>query len=1170
MKKRKHRAAVGVLLGVLGVAGIYLARDLPFQIQERHREEVEEGIPHVEPASDEAEKAMGNIRAQPGFSLELFAAEPRLANPVCFYIDHRGRFYVAETFRIHAGVTDMRRHREWLVDDLANRTVADRLETMKRNLGEEFRSYSGVPDRIRLIEDRSQDGRADHDTVFADFRDTLTGIGAGLLVDRDSVYYTCIPDLWKLTDRSGDGRADEKIRLSTGYGVRFAFYGHDLHGLRKGPDGKIYFSIGDRGFHVESEGSVLAYPDEGAVLRCNPDGSELEVVHRGLRNPQELAFDDYGNLFTGDNNADGGDLARWVHVVEGGHSGWQVGYQWIREPVNLGPWNVERLWLPHFEGQAGYIVPPVTNIGAGPAGVTYYPGTGLPDRYQGHFFMCDFRGSPSSLIHAFTLRPRGASFEMVGRHDFLTGTLFTDVDFGPGAGLYFTDWVEGWGLTGKGRIYRVFDPAVEDDHRVLETRRLLGEGFQHRSSKELLRLLGHGDQRIRLEAQFELADRGAESLEGLMEVALQAERRLARLHALWALGQLGRTSSLHTPLFTQFLTDGDEEVRGQAAKLLGDLKVQSGEEELIQGLKDPSPRVRFFAAQSLSKLGSRRAIEPLVELLRENGDRDPYLRHAGALGLAGVQDPEALAAHARDPSTSVRMGVLLALRRMESPAVALFLEDPEPSLVVEASRAIYDVPIPEAFSALAAKANDPALQEWMRRAPLSEQVLSQWTNREALIGDGGSIRYFYPLMRRVLAANARLAGAEQAQTLTRVAASSGAYELIRLEAVELLAHWPKEIPLDPVLGLWRPLPERDARVAEKTVRSVVSELLTGGSDRVQTAAADLVAEYRIDEAASLLLSLVRDNEKNEDTRVAALKALGSLGGREYREALTASHRSGSAVLRSESYRELVRIDPSSALPILEPVLEEGSLLERQMVFQLLGKMEGPDARRLLSEWMGRLAQGKVEPPLQVELLEAAEESKDPEIRKKLQQYRASVAEEDPLGPYRPALQGGTSQSGARIFFQNEQVECVRCHAIGARGGGEAGPNLSGLSARADRESILESVVVPNRSITPGYENVTLLMQDGREHAGRVVTEDERWIFLEIQDPLDEDFWGTPADRVHSIVDTVSEGVQQGPQLRIPKAEVVERRRNLSSMPEGLGDSLTLRQLRDLVEFLAGL
>src|SRR6185369_415652 len=153
---------------------------------------------------------------------------------------------------------------------------------------------------------------------------------------------------------------DQRKSLSYGYGVRYNFLGHDLHGLRFGPDGKLYFSIGDRGLHVQTrEGRILDNPDSGSVLRCELDGSNLELFATGLRNPQELAFDDFGNLFTGDNNSDSGDQARWVHVVEGGDSGWRMAYQYLPD---RGPFNREKIWHPQEEGQPAYIVPPVTNI----------------------------------------------------------------------------------------------------------------------------------------------------------------------------------------------------------------------------------------------------------------------------------------------------------------------------------------------------------------------------------------------------------------------------------------------------------------------------------------------------------------------------------------------------------------------------------------------------------------------------------------------------------------------------------------------------------------------------------------------------------------------------------------------------------------------------------------
>ena len=105
------------------------------------------------------------------------------------------------------------------------------------------------------------------------------------------------------------------------------------------------------------------------MFRCDPDGKNLEVVARGLRNPQELAFDEFGNLFADDNNCDKGDHARLVYVVEGGDSGWNMAYQTIPPPYLVGPWHAERMWhLPHA-GQPAWIVPPVGKLGAGPSGL---------------------------------------------------------------------------------------------------------------------------------------------------------------------------------------------------------------------------------------------------------------------------------------------------------------------------------------------------------------------------------------------------------------------------------------------------------------------------------------------------------------------------------------------------------------------------------------------------------------------------------------------------------------------------------------------------------------------------------------------------------------------------------------------------------------------------------
>ena len=124
--------------------------------------------PPVVAASAEPQQALKSVRVPQGLRLELYAAEPLVANPVAFGFDERGRLFVTETFRLHKGVTDNRQHMNWLDDDLASRTVADRVAMNRKYLGKEFADYGMEHDRIRLVEDRDGDGRADSAVVFAD------------------------------------------------------------------------------------------------------------------------------------------------------------------------------------------------------------------------------------------------------------------------------------------------------------------------------------------------------------------------------------------------------------------------------------------------------------------------------------------------------------------------------------------------------------------------------------------------------------------------------------------------------------------------------------------------------------------------------------------------------------------------------------------------------------------------------------------------------------------------------------------------------------------------------------------------------------------------------------------------------------------------------------------
>ena len=102
---------------------------------------------------------------------------------------------MAETFRLHDGVTDNRRNMHWLRDDLAAQTVEDRIRLHKKWLGEKASEYTLHPDRVRQVVDINGDGKADRATIFSDgYQNIEDGIGAGLLARNGNIYYTCIPN----------------------------------------------------------------------------------------------------------------------------------------------------------------------------------------------------------------------------------------------------------------------------------------------------------------------------------------------------------------------------------------------------------------------------------------------------------------------------------------------------------------------------------------------------------------------------------------------------------------------------------------------------------------------------------------------------------------------------------------------------------------------------------------------------------------------------------------------------------------------------------------------------------------------------------------------------------------------------------------------------------------
>ena len=666
-----------------------------------------------------------------GFRVELFAREPLVADPVAFDIDSEGRIFVAESHRQERGVEDNRSSAFWLLDDLAAQTVEDRLAyykkwSDKRKNGMAY--YSEFVDRVRMVEDTDGDGLGDRVTnISPDFQEPLDGTGAGVLVDGEHLLYTCIPHLWRMPIGKDGILREAPESMFEGFGVRTALRGHDMHGLVIGMDGLIYWSIGDRGYHLTTrEGVVLADPKSGAVFRCRPDGTHLELFATGLRNPQELAFNEFGDLFTGDNNSDGGDQARFVFVMHGGETGWEMNYQTLEGANQRGPWNQEGIW--HLRGaderfHPAWALPPLAHVGSGPSGLAYAPGTMLPSEWSGRFYMCDFLGSDKhSSVLAIAAVRLGAGYEVTEVKPFAREVLATDVAFGPDGRVYVSDWGGGWYSKDAGEIYAVWSPEDRDSAVSVQTRVILARGFGGRAIDELIALLAHPDMRVRRGAHFELAAQGEASTARLLAVAqddgaAQTDplRRLSRIHAIWALGMqaVGVRCALVTssdPLapLVSLLDSEDAEIRAQVARTLSEAHYQPAAAKLIEHVFDEDLRVRAACAIACGALKLPEAVPALAAALWENEEKDAFLRHALVMGLAGCADSAKLQELSADQFASVRLGVLLAMRKHRDPAIARFLFDLDFRIATEAARAIWDLPIPEGFAALAQAAGRAA------------------------------------------------------------------------------------------------------------------------------------------------------------------------------------------------------------------------------------------------------------------------------------------------------------------------------------------------------------------------------------------------------------------------------------------------------------------------------
>ncbi len=918
-------------------------------------------------AAADARKGV-SVTVPPGLELKLFASEDLLVDPVALEFDDKGTLYVVSTSRANLPL-DIRGHPTWVPTVHTLKTVPDLLNFYKKELAPErsaqnrwipdlnkdgsndIRDLAEFKERLYRIQDTNGDGVADASRIMIEGfnADPTYDVVGGILFNEGDLLFGIAPGVWRLKDDNGDGTIDRQIAISEGYSTHPAFAGHGISGLMMGPDGRLYWEVGDIGLDVtDKSGKRWSYPNQGAVLRSDPDGSNFEVYATGIRNLQEFSFDEFGNLISVDNDGDHqGETERVVYIPNGSDSGWRSNWQYGKytDPKNnrYNVWMDEQLFKPRFDGQAAYIVPPVASYHTGPSGMAYNPGTALSEEWRNTFFVTSFPGAASNArIYGFKLKEDGAGFALDSDRVLLQGILAIGLKFGPDGALYLTDWITGWQSKNKGRVWALDSPQAASSPVRAEVKKVLGERLDARSAGDVASLLRHADMRVRQKAQFELVRRA--DIQSLTTASGDAQSRLARIHGIWGIAQLARKNDSHAAALVRLLKDGDDEIRAQSAKMLGDVRYVRAGEPLMPLLEDRAPRVRFFAAEALGRIAYKPAVPPLVEMLAANDDKDALLRHAGSLALSRIGAADAVAGLSTHTSRGVRIAAVVALRRMRNAGVARFLTDADESVVLEAARAINDDgSIDGALPALARVLDDKRF------------------TKEALL-------------RRAISASLKVGAPDAAARLSAFAADPKNARAMRVEAVAALGVWASPSTMDRVDGIYigQP-PARDPAAARDAILKMLQA--AEADDSMKIALAEAAGRLSLQEAAPILLAQLK-SDPSADVRVAALRGLEALKPSNISEIMKVAIGDTSPEVR----RAAVAILPSLPLGEAEKVqnlvavIRGGTASDQQAGIGVLGGMKSPEAQNALATFFDELAAGKLAREVHADLVDTMQAS----------------------------------------------------------------------------------------------------------------------------------------------------------------------------------------------------
>lgn len=869
--------------------------------------------------------------------------------------------------------------------------------------------------QIKLLEDTNADGIYDKRTIFAD----KIGFPQGGVFYKGSLYASSAPDLLKLTDSDGDGVADKREVILTGWVLNVN--ANSLIGPFLGPDGWLYLTSAIMGFDVTTKEGKRLKGETSRIWRVRPDGSGLEWVSAGgMNNPVELTFTEAAEpigtetYFT---NPKAGQRDALVYWTEGG----------VYPKPNK---NIDRDSLP----RTGDLMPVVSKYSrVAPSGISNYRNTALGNDFKGNLFSAQFN---THRIIRHRLIREGASFRTEDEVFFST----VDEDFHPtdvledGAGSLLVVETGGWFIKGcplsqvskpelKGAIYRI---RRKDAEKTVDP---YGNkiAWPTLSPAQAAPYLSDKRPFVVDRAQQLLVDRGEEAVADLIKSSRSPSSAEVRAKSVFALYRIGTPKALYG--VHQALSDPDLQVSLAAVRSVGLAKHKPSVNKLIGLLSSKAAlALRRQAATALGQIGDPVAIPSLLASAASTEDR--FVRHALIYALFSINRPELVANGLKHPSPLVVEASLIALDQMPGQNIQA---DQVVGLLSNTNKSLQG-------TALWVASHHP---EWSKdiRGYLAKRFqkniltpVEEESYRELLIAlsDDSAIQEFV---------------ADQVQ------AASNAHQLLMLSV--MAGSQSKEMP--------------------KPWADQVGKLLTSAnSPQIQAKALELVRLRSVVSLNNVLRQFADDEKNNTLLRIEALSALtesdkklkdthfnylyGQLNGKtEVSARLRAASTLSQANLSESQLLEIAQnylphADPF-ILPRLLPVFK-GAYSTQVGLSLVSALMESPTLDSYSEIYLQKLF-GKYPDAIK------------PQVEKLLAALNETHAERvSYLRSLEETITTGHVEEGRKLFFN--KAACSVCHTVGKEGG-TLGPDLTSIQRDRSPHDLLEAIVYPSVSFVREYE-----------------------------------------------------------------------------------------------------